>query len=129
MRSCRGCPGCPPRFLPLDLQGGFGLTCGRSDEGGLEEFEEFWPSRASSWAIRSSNPVTTAAMAGRRFVGMASHRSAGMDGGRLMPEDGQYRRSESRRTRRGVNGYHLALNEQRQEKREVERTRVVDDDA
>lgn len=38
---------------------------------------------------------------------MASHRSAGIDGGRVMPEDGPGRLIQSRRTRRGVNGYEI----------------------
>jgi len=34
--------------------GGAGLTCGGSDDGGFDEFEEFCPSRASRSVSRAS---------------------------------------------------------------------------
>ena len=37
-----------PRFLPVGRFGGARLTDGGSDEGGFEELEEFWFSRALS---------------------------------------------------------------------------------
>ena len=33
VRSCLGCPGCPPRFLPEGCRGGAGLACGCCDAG------------------------------------------------------------------------------------------------
>ena len=57
-----------PAASPRGGRGGCRLTWSGSVEGGLEEFEEFWPSRASSAAIRRSRPCSSARI-GRLRVG------------------------------------------------------------
>ena len=74
--------------------GGVGSMCGPSDDGGFEEFEEFWYNRAvssttrpSRWATRDSNPAAMAPMFGRKAAWIWTHRSIGRDGGRLMSDN------------------------------------------
>ena len=47
-------PTYPPQRLADAVLYGKGLTCEQSDDGGVEEFEEYWASRASSLATRAS---------------------------------------------------------------------------
>src|SRR5215212_8661549 len=108
-RSALRWPGWPPLGWPRGLRGGAVWAWGGSADGGREELADVWLRRASRSATRASRPVTTAAMAGRRVGGIASHRSAGMDGGRVMSEDGRGRPKGSRPTRRGVNGYSVQI--------------------
>ena len=49
-------PGCPPRLLPVRFAFAF-FTPGPSDEGGFDEFCEFWPSRARNTATSASSSV------------------------------------------------------------------------
>ena len=77
-----GCPGCPPFRFPLGVLGGAGLACGGSEDGGLDEFEESWPSRASRSASRASRYRMYACTAG----GRASNTSGGSEGGVMPPE-------------------------------------------
>ena len=46
-------PTYPPQRLADAVLYGKGLTCVQSDDGGVEEFEESWASRASSSATRA----------------------------------------------------------------------------
>jgi hypothetical protein len=64
------------------IRGGAGLTCGGSDDGGLEELDESWPSRASRLARRASRYRMYACTA----VGRASTTSGGSAGGVMPPE-------------------------------------------
>src|SRR4051812_21705524 len=59
-RVCLVCPCCPPLDLPEGGLGGAGLAKGGSEDGGLEELDEFWLSRTSSSAIRASRVETKA---------------------------------------------------------------------
>jgi hypothetical protein len=62
-------PGCPPRCRPVGGTGGrFGVP-GGSAEGGREELDEFWPSRASSSCTRACKPASSA-----RIATKSSHR-------------------------------------------------------
>lgn len=54
------CPRWPPLDLPDGVLGGAGLAEGGSEDGGLEELDEFWLSRASSSATRASSVATRA---------------------------------------------------------------------
>jgi hypothetical protein len=54
-RWCRLCPRCAPRFFPVGGFGGARFTEGGSDEGGFEEFDEFWLSLAFSSATSRSS--------------------------------------------------------------------------
>ena len=47
-------PTCPPQRLAGAVLYGKGLTCGQSDDGGVEEFNESWASHASSSATRAT---------------------------------------------------------------------------
>ena len=47
-------PTCPPQRLAGAVLYGEGLTCGQSDDGGVEEFNESWASHASSSATRAA---------------------------------------------------------------------------
>ena len=47
-------PTYPPQRLAGAVLYGKGLTCVQSDDGGVEEFEESWASRASSLATRAA---------------------------------------------------------------------------
>jgi hypothetical protein len=47
----------PPRFRPEGVASRFGGTSGGSDEGGRQEFEEVWPSRASGSRTRACSTV------------------------------------------------------------------------
>jgi len=53
-------PGCPPGLRPLRRRNerGAGLVNGESDDGGLEEFCEFWP----SWRFNSATSARNAAI-------------------------------------------------------------------
>ena len=89
--------------------GGAGLTCGPSDDGGFDELDEFWLSLASRSATRAVRAATCAShpttIADRRAAGMWCHRSDGMDGGRVIPDNGLRTPRRSSRTQQAVNGY------------------------
>ena len=73
------------RLLPEGRRGGRRLAWIGSVEGGLEEFDESCPSRASSAATRRSRDCTTARTAACTSGGVLSQSSWGIGGVRLMP--------------------------------------------
>src|SRR6266516_5104095 len=66
-RWCPAWPGWPPRFRPLGARLRFALFLaaarGESDEGGREELEESWPSRARNSRTSPSSSATRASPA------------------------------------------------------------------
>ena len=97
-RSCSGCPGGPPGFLPDFGFGGARLTAGGSDDGGRDELVEFRLSLASRSATRAFGAAFSARMAGMNST-TAGGRPASRSGGSVrasMRTDSLHRRREHR---------------------------------